>query len=46
MKHYEQLEMMASDWYGHITAGAAKAAGIASYELARWVKSGRLAAGS
>ncbi|MBR4354470.1 MAG: hypothetical protein IKP97_04140 [Kiritimatiellae bacterium] len=42
MKHFEQLELLTSDWHGHFTAGAAKEVGIASYEIARWVKSGRL----
>lgn len=42
MTHFGEIELLASDKRGYFTASAARAAGIVSGELDRWVKMGRL----
>lgn len=42
MTHFGEIELLASDNRGYFTAAAARAEGVVSCELDRWVKMGRL----
>lgn len=42
MTHFGEIELLASDRRGYFTASAARAAGVVSCELDRWMKMGRL----
>lgn len=46
MSHYGEMELLASDNFGYFTATAARAAGVSSSELDRWMKMGRLESSS
>ena len=42
MRHFSEIELLASDSHGYFTAASARSAGVVSGELDRWVKMGRL----